>query len=76
MPDRQTPLVAITSQGGRPSSPCTIAAWLGITWSGMEVPQARMSTAGRPTVWSSRRTAAAVSWALLWVAFPVAGSMA
>jgi hypothetical protein len=44
VPARQMPAQATTSSRGQPSSPCTITAWLGISWSGSEVPVTRQST--------------------------------
>ena len=52
-------------------------AWLGTSWSAKVVPQASRSICSslkRPL--ASLRTASAVSWALVWVALPVAGSTA
>jgi len=72
MPAAQMPAVDTTSQGGMPSSPCTMTAWPGISWSAQDVPQASTSTFAR----SSPRRAAAASWALEWVKAPVVGSMA
>ena len=40
VPERQTPAVATTSHAGAPSSPWTMTAWLGRSWSGFDVPQA------------------------------------
>ena len=75
---QHTPEAVNTSQGGEPSSPCTIAPCAGISWSGVEVPQASSVTSSPPTLafCCSRLTASAVSWALVCVALPLAGSMA
>ena len=73
VPARQTPAHDTTSRRGQPSSPCTITAWLGINWSGSEVPLARQSTLPMSP---RSRMAAAVSCALLIAGSPVARSMA
>jgi hypothetical protein len=77
VPERQTPAVATTSHAGAPSSPCTITAWFGSSWSAFEVPQARqaMSSSAKPSP-SSPRIACAVRLALLWLGSPLRGSMA
>ena len=51
-PDRHTPAVATTSHTGEPSSPCTMTAWLGMSWSGFEVPHTRqaMSSRAKPSL--------------------------
>ena len=66
------------SQGGVPSSAWTMLAWLGMTWSALELPQARqaMSSGEMPKLRQRSRIASAVSRALVWVTAPVAGSMA
>jgi hypothetical protein len=72
-PDRQMPAHDTASSRGQPSSPCTITAWLGISWSGSEVPVARVST--RPTS-PIARMALAVICALVIAGSPVVRSMA
>jgi hypothetical protein len=68
------PAQATTSSRGQPSSPCTITAWLGMSWSGSEVPVARQSTG--PMSSPSARMAEAVSCALVMASRPVARSIA
>ena len=78
IPERQMPDMLATSHGALPSSPCTIRPCPGMSWSGEEVPQARHSiwSGVKPSWGARRRTASAVSAALLWVIRPVPGSMA
>jgi hypothetical protein len=73
VPARHTPAQATASRRGQPSSPWTMTAWLGSSWSGSDVPVASTSTGPMSP---SARTAAAVSCALVIEGRPVVRSTA
>jgi len=74
-PHRQMPAVVTTSQGGLPSSPCTITAWPGRVWSGEEVAATRHCSSASSAGLARPRTASADSCALVMLGSPVAGSI-
>ena len=60
------PVVVTASNGGNSSSPCTIDAWLGMSWSAIEVPHTKHSNCCKSNCSAlNARTAVAVKLALL-----------
>jgi hypothetical protein len=66
------------STGGVPSAAWTMLAWLGMTWSALEVPQASGGDGRRrdPGIPASRLDRLGGEGGVEWVTAPVAGSMA